>query len=287
MTTSNQEKQRALVVGDMHLKEELILGRVDAAISQLGVDRVVCCGDYCDEWNSNCLTMRDALDSLSYWVRGKRKRGIQVDLVLGNHDMSYLRRIPGPGTHVGLFDEVENILDELRARMACVAGNCLVTHAGVTKQWADQHLNLEDEYSAHDICCALNAMFERRNEDDLAALDSVGPGRGGFEIPGPLWADQSELYSNPLPGIHQIVGHTPVESIDLWQIPSEDRVHTTAKLVFCDTFGLTRDLTPIGDGSMLLVEGKSIRTVTADELDLTPWPVASLDWMETCVLPFL
>ena len=38
---------------------------------------------------------------------------------------------------------------------------------------------------------------------------------------------------------------------------------------------------------MLLVEGKSIRTVTSEELGLTPWPQASLEWMETCVLPFL
>lgn len=85
MQTSNERK--TLVVGDIHLKEELILGRVDAAISQLGIERIVFCGDYVDEWNSNDLTMSDAIDALSYWIRSKRKRGIQVGLVLGNHDM--------------------------------------------------------------------------------------------------------------------------------------------------------------------------------------------------------
>lgn len=46
MATSNQ---KTLVVGDMHLKEELILGRVDAAVSQMDIERVVFCGDYTDE----------------------------------------------------------------------------------------------------------------------------------------------------------------------------------------------------------------------------------------------
>lgn len=284
MATSDQ---RTLVVGDMHLKEELILGRVDAAISQMGIERVVFCGDYTDEWHSNRLTMLDALDMLIAWVGRRRRRGMEVDLVLGNHDMQYLRRAPGPGTHVDLYDEVAYALAALGVQMATVAGNCLVTHAGVTRAWAGLHLDLNDTYDERSVCQALNAMWERGGEDDFTALESAGPGRGGFETPGPLWADQSELYQDPLLGIHQIVGHSPVESIDLWQIPSEDGYRTAAKLVFCDTFGLASDLTPIGDGSMLLVEGKSIEPVTSDSLGLESWPVASWEWMSTCVLPFL
>ena len=279
--------QKALIIGDMHLKEELILGRADAAISQLGIERIVCCGDYVDEWHSNRLTMLDALDAFSSWVKRKRKAGLQVDLVMGNHDIQYLRHAPGPGTHVDLYDEVANMLDDLGVQMASIAGNCLVTHAGITQAWADRYLELDGACDVSALCTTLNAMLERGSEDDLTALDSAGPGRGGFETPGPLWADQSELYQDPLPGIHQIVGHSPVESIDLWQIPSEDGIHTMSKLVFCDTFGLTRDLMPIGDGSLLLVEGKSIRTVTSDELGLVPWPTASWEWMSTFVLPFL
>jgi predicted phosphodiesterase len=284
MATSNQ---KTLVVGDMHLKEELILGRVDAAVSQMDIERVVFCGDYTDEWHSNRLTTLDALDMLVAWVRRRRRQGMEIDLVLGNHDMQYLRRAPGPGTHVDLYDEVANALATLGVQVATIAGNCLVTHAGVTRAWADRHLELNDTYDVCDVCQALNAMWGRGGEDDFAALESAGPGRGGFEIPGPLWADQSELYQDPLPGIHQIVGHSPVESIDLWQIPSEDGCHTAAKLVFCDTFGLTRDLTPIGDGSILFVEGKSVEPVTSDSLGLDPWSVASWEWMSTCVLPFL
>ena len=45
---SNSEN-KTLVIGDMHLKEELILSRVDQAIKKLNVNRVVFCGDYVDE----------------------------------------------------------------------------------------------------------------------------------------------------------------------------------------------------------------------------------------------
>lgn len=50
---------------------------------------------------------------------------------------------------------------------------------------------------------------------------------------------------------------------------------------------LTSNLVPIGDGSMLLAEGKSVRTVTSEELGLDPWPVAISNWMDTSVLPFV
>ena len=113
-----ESDRRTLVVGDMHLKEELVLGRIDAAIRQTGVERVVFCGDYVDEWRSSRLTMLDALDALVAWVRRMRKRGTAVDLVLGNHDMQYLLRAPGPGTHIDLYDEVTMPPELRRAHQA-------------------------------------------------------------------------------------------------------------------------------------------------------------------------
>lgn len=282
-----ESDRRTLVVGDMHLKEELVLGRVDAAIRQMGIERVVFCGDYVDEWQSSRLTMLDALDVLVTWVRRMHKRGTAVDLVLGNHDMQYLLRVPGPGTHIDLYDEVAGVLGALGAQMATVVGGCLVTHAGITRAWANQHLGLDGEYDELSVCRALNAMWDRGDEGDIAALSSSGPGRGGSGIPGPLWADQWELCADPLPGIDQIVGHTPVESIDTWQIPSEGDRRDAAKLVFCDTFSLARNLTPIGDGGMLLVEGDSMQTATSHSLGLDPWPIASWQWMSANVLPLL
>ncbi len=285
--SASENETKTLVIGDMHLKEELVLSRVDQAIEKLSIGRVVFCGDYVDEWRSNRLIMQDALDAVLTWIDGKRKRGLGVDFVLGNHDMQYLRGIPGPGTHTDLYQEVSEALTYLKVQMACVAGSYLVTHAGITKEWAHRFLMPDQKETPATLSDALNEMFWHGDDEALAALDSAGPGRGGNEIPGPLWADLSELYQDPLPGINQIVGHTPVESIDIWEIPTKDGTRTKSKLIFCDTFSLTPRLIAVGDGSMLLVEGTSARVVTSEELDLEPWDMASWNWMDTYVLPFL
>ena len=278
---------KTLVVGDMHCKEELILSRVDAAVEVLSCERVIFCGDYVDEWHSNILTMRDAMDVLRSWVLERRADGLAVDLVMGNHDMQYRLREAGPGTHTALFDEVSHLLDELDVCAAVTVGGSLVTHAGVTRAWANDCLDLTEGTDAATIAHQLNALLDHGQEVSLRMLAMAGEGRGGWELPGPLWADQSELYQDPLPGLDQIVGHTPVESIDLWSTPAEDGIHTAAHLVFCDTMSLTSNLSPIGDGSMLLVDGKTIRTVSDEELGVRPWRLSVWEWMTTYVLPFL
>ena len=281
------ENAKTLVVGDMHLKEELVLPRVDAAMQALGAERVVLCGDYVDEWHSSTLTMYDALDCLSIWVKARRRRGLVVDLVLGNHDAQYLLREPGPGTHTKLYDAVADVLTKLGAQAAAAVDGSLVTHAGVTMAWAEANLDCTKGFDADDLCRQLNALLDDGGKRGLNTLAQAGPGRGGVELPGPLWADQSELWSDPLPGVTQIVGHTPVESVELYQIPQKETLHTSCRLVFCDTMSLTSNLMPIGDGSMLLVDGKSVRAVTAEDLGLDPWPIAIFEWMDTSVLPFL
>ena len=287
MGALTNENVKTLVVGDMHLKEELVLPRVDAAVQALGAKRVVLCGDYVDEWCSSTLTTHDALDYLAIWVKTQRRRGLTVDLVLGNHDAQYLLREPGPGTHTELYDVVANVLTELDVRAAATVGSSLVTHAGVTRGWAEANLDCTKGFDADGLCRQLNALLDSGEKQALRTLTQAGPGRGGAELPGPLWADQSELWSDPLPGLSQVVGHTPVDTIEPYQIPQEGHLHISCRLVFCDTMSLTSNLMPIGDGSMLLVEGKSVRAVTSEELDLNPWPTAISDWMDTNVLPFL
>lgn len=281
------ENVKALVVGDMHLKEELVLPRVDAAVRALGAERVVLCGDYVDEWCSSTLTTHDALDYLTIWVKTQRRHGLTVDLVLGNHDAQYLLREPGPGTHTKLYDVVADVLTKLGAQAAAAVGGSLVTHAGVTRTWAEANLDCTNGFDADGLCQQLNALLDNGGKRGLNTLAQAGPGRGGAELPGPLWADQSELWSDPLPGVTQIVGHTPVESVELYQIPQKETLHTSCHLVFCDTMSLTSNLMPIGDGSMLFVDGKSARAVTAEDLGLDPWPTAISEWMDTNVLPFL
>ncbi len=289
------ENVKTLVVGDLHLRQEVVYRLVDKAVEILGVGRVVFTGDYTDNWYANTVTFMDAIDAMLIWVKARRRAGLVVDMVLGNHDSQYLMGESGPGSQMSLAPTIVKAFDELGLVAATTIGNSLVTHAGVTASWAEYYLpwglsKFGRGPSAKTIARELNGMLERGLAGDAFAMQELtmaGPGRGGIGIPGPLWADQAELCEDPLPGLNQIVGHTPVESIDLWDIPGKGGIHTGCRLVFCDTFSLTRSLNPIGDGSMLLVDGKSISTVTPESLGLGTWGMISWDWMDSSVLPFL
>lgn len=83
-------------------------------------------------------------------------------------------------------------------------------------------------------------------------LDSCPPSRGGWSLPGPLWADLRDMLDDALPGVPQIVGHSPVERVENyasgWMTAGRD------PLWACDTMSLMSYGAPIGDGSMLLVD---------------------------------
>lgn len=273
--------ERTLVVGDMHGKEEVILPRVDAAVERLGCARVVFCGDYVDEWHSSILGMRDAMRALRSWVLERRAGGLAVELVAGNHDLQYRLREPGPGTHTALFDEVALLLDELGVRAATAVGEALVTHAGVTRAWANDCLDLAEGADAPTIAQQLNALLDHGEKISLRMLTQAGAGRGGWELPGPVWADRAELCADPLPGLDQIVGHTPVAAVEIRSVGSGDGGRASAQLAFCDTFSLTSRLSPIGDGSMLVIDGAGMRAVGDGELGLAPWKPAVWDWTTT------
>ena len=259
-----------LAVGDAHLKHELILPRVDEVRERFGADRIVFLGDCCDEWGSSDAQLLAALGLFAGWVGDVRSEGVRVDVLLGNHDFQYLLGEEGPGTHVRLMGEVAACLQDLGATVAEAAGGFLLTHAGLTTGWALRHL--EAPTDAEGAKEQLNALFERGTRRDLRALFARGAGRGGWEEPGPLWADRAELWEDPYPGIDQIVGHTPVVSCERMPPTFERARDGGDELWLCDTFSITSRMRPIGDGGMLLVEGGRVQVVGGgDDPVLEPW----------------
>ncbi|WP_080798037.1 metallophosphoesterase [Arabiibacter massiliensis] len=262
-----------LVVGDTHLKHELILPRVDGARERACAERVVFLGDYCDEWGSTGRQLLAALELFAGWVENARAAGVRVDLLLGNHDFQYLMGEEGPGTHVPLMEEVAARLRDLGATIAETVDGFLLTHAGLTADWACRHLDAPGD--AEEAKAQLNALFERGARRDLRALSSCGRGRGGWDVPGPLWADRSELWEDAYPGIDQIVGHTPVPACE--RMPPAPAWARTGgeELWLCDTFSLTSRMRPIGDGGMLLVEDGCVEVVAGeDDPAFEPWDEA-------------
>ena len=277
---------RTIVVGDMHQKQHLVLPIVDNAIRFLGAKRVVLLGDYCDDYSPD-RAETDAeklLRGLEYqvdWVDRTRNRGVQVDVLLGNHDMQYLVERQGPGTNLNCIIPVRRLLAQMNVRMAAAVDGWLATHAGLTSQFADIVLEIDDEaesfgkpsYSAESLAAQLNAafdhalteMFDHANDEELLLFNLCGPGRGGISIPGPLWSSTSELTVLGMPHLDQIVGHTPVYSVH----KLEEQGFSGERFMACDTFSTDFDFRPLGDGSILLADDETheMRAVIPEEVD--------------------
>ena len=83
---------KTLVVGDLHLKQQFVLPRIDGMLAgDAEIGRVVFLGDACDDWGANEADELNAMEFYAKWVREHRGRGMRIDVLLGNHDFCYVR----------------------------------------------------------------------------------------------------------------------------------------------------------------------------------------------------
>lgn len=256
-----------LVIGDVHNKEQLILPRVDAAIEIVQPSHVVFLGDYIDEWASSDADVLAALRELVWWNNSGTYAEVPKTYLWGNHDFFYLLGIELSGTHPAIREEVCDLLLKLAPRMAFETDGYLLTHAGVTHSWLAR--NLECNISAKETAFWLNEMYDTGDRLVWNLLASCGAARGGFELPGPLWADKQELMADPLHFVKQVVGHSPVSTCCNAQDLLPD---FKEELWFCDTLSLMRTGTPVGDGSFLVIENGTARSLDCPlELAIPSW----------------
>lgn len=248
---------KTLIVGDIHLKARSILPEVDEVLeNDAEIGRIVFVGDICDEWGASEAQFMRELEEFADWVEEQRANGLQVEVLFGNHDFQYLIGEQGPGTQLALAPFVRETLFPLGLLAATTVGGFLVTHGGVTQSWCDEHLDVPED--AEEAAEQLNAMLEDGSAYSLEMLFTCGAERGGYDLPGPLWADKCELLEDPLEDMPQIVGHTPVETACRGEMPG---LAAAPEIWFCDTFSLFSDMRPIGDGSMLLVDDGVVTVV--------------------------
>ncbi len=246
---------KTLIVGDMHCKQGVILPLVDKAVATHGASKVVFLGDYADEWNSTAKDVVDALGLQARWAEAARGNGIGVTFLIGNHDFEYLLGEGCSGTHLEAMADIREALGRIELRVATCVDGYLVTHAGLTQEWADEYFAGSDGAKA--IVARLNEMLLGGSYHDWTKLASCGSSRGGVEIASPLWADKRDLKNDAAHGLSQIAGHTPTKTCERIR-RGEDEIW------LCDTFSLASNMIPIGDGSMLLVQDGAARRIKTD-----------------------
>jgi len=207
-------------------------------------DKIVFIGDYVDDWYLSNATI---LHNLKEIIQLKKDYPDNVILLWGNHDDAYL---VGNGKISGFRYEMMHDLYDIFNRnkdlfqLAYQHGNVIWTHAGIHRGWWQYYVQpiisgvMKTRFSdflgdCENVADYLNLMWEF-NYPNLFMISHHRGGSG--KVGGPLWADKIEIYTKPLYGYHQIVGHSPVSEIKTYVISENTKVTFVDCLNVCDDF---------------------------------------------------
>ena len=190
---------RTLIIPDLHHHVE----NAEHWLSSQQFDRVIFLGDYFDDFGDNVSDSRKTAG----WLR-HRIETTQDIFLLGNHDAPY--RFPDnpqlycPGFTKPKAAGIREILKPkhwARLQLAVVEQGWLLSHAGFHPFWLGNA-----PLSAVAALC--DSALERAARGEPDPLFGAGSDREGSQhLGGPLWMDWHSLV--PIPGINQLVGHTP------------------------------------------------------------------------------
>lgn len=227
-----------LFVGDIHNKD-YIFKDVYKLDKEYNFDRIIFMGDYVDDWNTD---NHKSLETLNTVISMKKGLKDKVILLLGNHELSYLGfKCSG---HCYELDDIMEIklkeyidLFDFYTSVQCNDKEYICTHAGITNGFI---LGIIGENWKQEL--------NKWNKNKLQYLDLLsisGYYRGGTSAFGSfVWADIREHIveqGDDLIIPYQIIGHTPVRSIEQVQ----DKY-------FIDTHSTYNNGEHIGDKSYLI-----------------------------------
>ncbi len=199
---------RTLIIPDIHAD----IDRAEAIICKhgTGCDRAVLLGDYFDAFND---TPADA-ERVAKWLVKSVQDPRRVHLV-GNHDLPYLggeataETFMCRGWSIEKHDAARPILQDLDLPQLHAAVNCdgwLVSHAGFYSPY------LEGRTMGQLLAICQEALA-RAFGGTFDPLFAPSRARGfGDHVGGLTWLDWSREFF-PVPGWHQIVGHTPSRKV--------------------------------------------------------------------------
>lgn len=180
-------------------------------------DKVVFNGDYLDSyyWNDNQI-----LENFYDIMQLKKDNVEKVTLLLGNHDIQYYFLNEGfgcsgyrPTMAMSLNEAFKGNRDLFQ--VAFQIKNYLWTHAGVSNGWFKYNKKEIDDFQERFDCVNLADTFNKMLQaKENRLLHQVGKKRQGYYPYGGItWADRKETSNDYLDGYHQIVGHTPINTI--------------------------------------------------------------------------
>jgi hypothetical protein len=186
-------------------------------------------GDYFDSFNIPFAKQYRNFEELCKAAREDPR----IKLCLGNHDYHYLGGIK-PQRYSGFQEKKYGYINEILEQnidllkiIYVTHDRCLISHAGLSNTF--MHKMKKRGLSAVED---LNTAFLRdRNILSFAGTDIYG----NDPTQSPIWIRPGSLLGDPVPGYHQIVGHTQMEAIREFVLDPEDNSNTARRFVFIDT----------------------------------------------------
>lgn len=234
-----------LFVGDVH-NHMYIFNDVARLDKKYKFDKIIFFGDYVDDWLTD---NHQSLETLDIVFKLKESNPDKYTFLWGNHESSYVGYMCS-GYQFELSDIVEQKLKEnidkfdLATSVNCNDNIYICSHAGFTNGFIENLLNDEDKYTETSFYYRM-VELNKNKLDSLALFNKCSYLRGGNDVfSSSLWCDRREhayfdLQKPLIP--HQIVGHTPVTSIQEYN-----------GIYYIDTHSTYRDGTEYGDKSYLI-----------------------------------
>ena len=199
---------RTLVIGDIHGRSNWKL-----AIHQEQPDRVIFIGDYFDSFEIPGVTqLRNFEDIVEY----QKTAGIEVVMLIGNHDYHYMQSVESysgyqPVFHHQFNEALRNNGDNMQ--IAYQFDDVVCSHAGLSSVWLDNRFG-EGQWSVETMVEQVNELFKYKPLEFY--FDGFDP-YGNSKTQGPLWIRPAALMSANKETIKkqiiQVVGHTQVKGI--------------------------------------------------------------------------
>lgn len=202
-----------LIIGDLHGKNYW------KDIDIKAYDKIVFIGDYVDHWT---LPDQEIYQNLENIIKLKKKNYNKIELLLGNHDVQYLYypNFLCSGFRPGMQRQLTYLFNSNKAifKVAYQRGNHLFTHAGVTNAWYAEFLALPQLQQIKEEKDTLADLFNKTEQTaQRKLLHKAGGTRGGYGPGGITWADRSEMIADMIDGYHQVVGHTVVPRVEVFE----------------------------------------------------------------------
>jgi hypothetical protein len=246
-------------IGDIHgnpaWKDNFLFKDGKVILQGPSIEKVIFVGDYVDSFT---ISNTEILHNLKEIIDLKIRYPERVILLLGNHDIQYISTQRYTGYRPTMRPDLEQLFTEHSDKFQLAylhiseeGKKTLWTHAGVTKPWYDEMIDrvirkkyrhrelyldiLEREHTIDEV---LNLALNLRT-DNIFYVDNES---GGYEAwASPLWVRPKTLKKLAIREYDQIVGHTPVMTINT------EKTHYGDYVYFIDT-------QEYGDKSVLIKE---------------------------------